>query len=769
LRDRKSPKIPLAIALLLTVLGPMLVISPPVTTPTGMPIRHLIFIVQENHSFDNYFGTYPGANGFPPGTAVPTDPNGTTGLTVSPFHLNTSQYIDIVGDELPPGISDPDELASLVSNETASVSPFQFLSEIEIALNHSWYVAHIDYNQGKMDGFVAGEDSPLTMGYYDRSNIPNYWAYADHFVLDDNFFSSLMGPSLPNHLYIASGNNGPTNMTYDWIIGRGIVENPSIIDPYGGWAQGVNLGWSTLAQQLSESNTSWKWYDGDANPRAPSIWNVLPLFDYFQKNPDQLVDHVQSTAEFVTDVHNGSLPAVSWIIPGIWVPPTYPAECEGESPSEHPPGRIDCGMDYVTYLINQVMQSSYWQSSAIILTWDDYGGFYDHVAPPQVDQYGEGFRVPTLVISPWAKPNFIDHTMYEFASLISLADSILGLPPTEPRVINANDMMNSFDFLQSPQQPLVEPVDFFGPPNSNATYSTVVLSCGHTNVAVGSTTTCKATVHGSGHVPEGVVMWSQTAGSGLVSFLPSACFLSSGQCEITVNGTKRGYTQIVGSYTGDSNYFASVGVDYLTVIPAVILSCNHASVAVGSTTTCKAMVGGSGTAPLGIVAWSSSSSGRFSKPFCVLSQHGIYSTCSVKFTPTSTVSSVILTGSYSGDAWNTQSTGSYSLTVTMKASKTLLSCMPTSALAGSPTIIHCRVRVIGYLPTGTVGWSQSGTGSVSPASTTCTLASTRDHNRATCSVTMTGTTVGTVTLQATYNEDPNNLSSYRRARFTIML
>lgn len=250
MRDRKSPKIPLAIALLLTVLGPMLVISPPVTTPTGMPIRHLIFIVQENHSFDNYFGTYPGANGFPPGTAVPTDPNGTTGLTVSPFHLNTSQYIDIVGDELPPGISDPDELASLVSNETASVSPFQFLSEIEIALNHSWYVAHIDYNQGKMDGFVAGEDSPLTMGYYDRSNIPNYWAYADHFVLDDNFFSSLMGPSLPNHLYIASGNNGPTNMTYDWIIGRGIVENPSIIDPYGGWAQGVNLGWSTLAQQL---------------------------------------------------------------------------------------------------------------------------------------------------------------------------------------------------------------------------------------------------------------------------------------------------------------------------------------------------------------------------------------------------------------------------------------------------------------------------------------------------------------------------------------
>jgi phospholipase C len=432
------------------------------------PITHLIFIIQENHSFDNYFGTYPGANGLPTGTSGSSNPNGITRYAVSPFHLSISQKVDIVGDELPPGISDPSEMAPLAINTSGGVSSFRFANEtIAGDLSHAWEVAHVAYDNGKMDGFVKAEKTNLTMGYYDRSEIPNYWAYADHFVLDDNFFSSLLGPSFPNHLYIASGANGPTNLTDSWVVNGGIVDNPG----KSSW-QGVSLGWSTLAQQLSEGGLSWKWYDGDARPLTPTIWNVLPLFDYFQKNPGQLADHVQNTANFVSDVQTGSLPAVSWIIPGGWVPPTYPGGCKGVSPSEHPPARIDCGMDYVTYLINQVMQSSSWQSTAIVLTWDDYGGFYDHVAPPQVDKYGEGFRVPTLVISPWSKPHFIDHTVYEFASMIKFADRVFTLPSTEPRVANASDMLNSLDFSQSPQPPLIEPVNFFGPANSSSTTTT---------------------------------------------------------------------------------------------------------------------------------------------------------------------------------------------------------------------------------------------------------------------------------------------------------
>jgi phospholipase C len=401
----------------------------------------------------------------------------------------------IVGDELPPGVADPDELnASFVDSNSTSLSPFVLLNEsIGQDLSHAWSVAHEAYDNGKMDGFVKAEKSNLTMGYYDRSDIPNYWAYADHFALDDYFFSSLMGPSFPNHLYIASGSNGPTNITASWVLNHGIIDNP----PSNFNWQGVDLTWSTLAQQLSGAGISWKWYDGDANPLAPSIWNVLPLFDYFQQNPAQLDSHVASTSTFASDVKSGSLPAVSWIIPGSWTPPTYPAACKGVSPSEHPPARSDCGMDYVTYLVNQIMQSQYWQSTAIIITWDDYGGFYDQVPPPQVDQYGEGFRVPTLVISPWAKPHYIDSTMYEFASMIKLADTLFGIQPTAPRVIAANDMMNSFNFSQLPQPPLVEPTDFVGPATSvvtitattTAAASTITVPSTVTSTATGSTTT----------------------------------------------------------------------------------------------------------------------------------------------------------------------------------------------------------------------------------------------------------------------------------------
>jgi len=428
---------------------------------SGSAIQHLIFIVQENHSFDNYFGTYPGANGLPLDLAIPVDPNQTSLGYVRPFHLDVSQPIMIVGDELPPGVADPDDLQQV--NTTA---PFHFDSEsIGRDLSHAWWVAHKAYDNGKMDGFVAAEGSTLTMGYYDRSDIPYYWDYADHYVLDDNFFSSLMGPSFPNHLYIASGTNGPTNLTYPWVLNGGVIDNPG----NGFNWSGVSLDWSTLAQEMTNAQVSWAWYDGNRRPLQPNIWDVLPLFTYFQNNPNQLVEHVKDTNRFLTDIQNGQLPAVSWIIPGGWVPPSYPAACKGQSPSEHPPARIDCGMDYVSYLVNQVMQSAYWSSSAIVITWDDYGGFYDHVPPPQIDAYGEGFRVPALVISPWAKQAYIDHTQYEFASLLRLAEDTFNLPTLGVRDIQANNMMNSFDFNQAPQPTLIEPANFVGPAQGTTT------------------------------------------------------------------------------------------------------------------------------------------------------------------------------------------------------------------------------------------------------------------------------------------------------------
>jgi phospholipase C len=130
-------------------------------------------------------------------------------------------------------------------------------------------------------------------------------------------------------------------------------------------------------------------------------------------------------------------------------------------------------MDYVAYLVNQVMQSQYWQSTAIVLTWDDYGGFYDHVPPPQIDKYGEGFRVPTLVISPWAKHGFVDHTEYEFAPMLRLAEDTFNIPTLGVRDVKANDMMNSFNFNQAPQPTLIEPANFVGSVSTTTTTTTV--------------------------------------------------------------------------------------------------------------------------------------------------------------------------------------------------------------------------------------------------------------------------------------------------------
>ena len=158
-------------------------------------------------------------------------------------------------------------------------------------------------------------------------------------------------------------------------------------------------------------------------------------------------------------------------------------------PSEHPPARSDCGMDYVSYLVNQVMNSQFWQSTAIIVTWDDYGGFYDHVKPPYIDQYGEGFRVPTLVISPWAKAGFIDHTQYEFSSMLRLAEDNFQLPTLGHRDSLANDMMDSFNFNQAPLPALTEPATFVGP----ASFSTATTTATAPTTATATTTPTTAT------------------------------------------------------------------------------------------------------------------------------------------------------------------------------------------------------------------------------------------------------------------------------------
>ena len=250
-----------------------------------------------------------------------------------------------------------------------------------------------------------------------------------------------------------------------------------------------------------------------------------------------------------------------------------------------------------------------------------------------------------------------------------------------------------------------------------------------------------------------------------------AASLVIGQTDFTSGGwatTSTGLTGPIGlAFDSGNLWVADSSNNRVLEYQTFTLSCSHGSLVVGATVTCKATVVGSGFAPTGRVAWSSSSAGTFSSASCKLSTHTTYSTCSVEFTPTVAGSSVVLTASYGGDLKNFPSAGTYSLAVTTRTAKTTVSCMPRSAVAGSSTVITCEARVNGYSPTGTVSWSQSGTGSVSLSSTTCTLTRGKSLTTGTCSVTITGTAAGKVILQATYGGDSNNKSSSKTATLTI--
>ena len=345
------------------------------------PIQHIVILFQENHAFDNYFGTYPGANGLNSSIALPVKKG--SNVTVSPFHLSSQR-----------------------------LRPF----------SNTAVTARRAYNNGTMDGFVIATGTNLTMGYYDGSDIPYYWDYASQFVLMDNFFTSAMGPSLPNHLYLIAGQSG--NVT--------------------GNAQNFTLNFPVIMDELDSSGISWKYYsDGAANFDKPGDWNPLAALASFQNNSSRLQNLAPNSA-FVSDVQNGTLANVTWVIPQV-------------NESEEPPLNNTAGEHYVVSTINTIMQSKYWNSTAIFVTWDDWGGWYDHVAPPQVDSHGLGFRVPCLIISPYANEAFVDHTQADFTSILKFIETVYSLPPLTSRDAAASNMLEAFNFSQPPRTPLVLP------------------------------------------------------------------------------------------------------------------------------------------------------------------------------------------------------------------------------------------------------------------------------------------------------------------------
>ena len=330
-------------------------------------IQNIVIVLQENHTFDNYFGTYPGADG-------------TAGKKIC----------------IPPS-----------PGSTDCVSPYHDTSPTPVDMNHNWRAARADYDGGRMDGFVYSEGSRETMGYYDDTDLPRYWKAADSYVLCDRYFTSVMSESAPNHLYLVAGTSG--GLTDDRVP-RTITFPP-------------------IFEQLDGAGISWKVY-GFAK------W--YESFEYVQGLPSRS-SHFAPGSALAGDIASGRLPQVSYIVgaPG------------GD---EHPPKDIRMGQDSVADdIVNAIGSSPYWDSSAIFVTWDDYGGFYDHVPPPQVDSMGYGFRVPCLVISPYARKGTVDSTVYDHTSILRFVEERFSLRPLSSRDAAADGMSSAFDYAQAPR------------------------------------------------------------------------------------------------------------------------------------------------------------------------------------------------------------------------------------------------------------------------------------------------------------------------------
>jgi phospholipase C len=424
-------------------------------------IKHVVIIMQENRSFDSYFGTFPGADGIPPGVCVP---EAASGECIRPFHDS---------------------------------------SDVNYGGPHRHADALADIDGGAMDGFVrqaqAGQKcrsahagcSPCkssaaagnvrcldVMGYHDAREIPNYWTYAKRFVLQDHMFAPNSSSSLPAHLYMVSEWSAYCKDANDPSTCRSRVQHPNpdvpgLVSPNDG--KYVVYAWTDITWLMHMDHVSWRYYvtPGDApdcadgamtcgavkqGPHTLGLWNPLPSFTDVRQD-GQLGD-IAPIRQFLPAARQGTLPAVSWVIPNA-------------RDSEHPSATVSAGQAHVTRVINAIMRSPDWNSTAIFLSWDDWGGFYDHVEPPTVDALGFGLRVPGIVISPYAKKGFIDHQILsadaytkfiedDFLGGQRLDPSTDGRPDPRPDVREENPILGTldrdFDFHQRPRPPFTLPL-----------------------------------------------------------------------------------------------------------------------------------------------------------------------------------------------------------------------------------------------------------------------------------------------------------------------
>jgi phospholipase C len=293
---------------------------------------------------------------------------------------------------------------------------------------------------------TAGGSPRDVLGYHDWREIPNYWDYARLYVLQDRMFESVASYSLPAHLYMLAAQSGG-------YVGRDAFTGARQPQPQ-------TFDFPEITELLQSGKITWKYYvtsgtipdtedehvvgtqpEQQQDPKLYTYWNPLPAFPFVRNTPAQW-NRLVDTAQFYADCKKGTLPQVSWVIPSGAV-------------SEHPPSGVRVGMAYVTGLVNSAMRSPEWSHTAIFIAWDDWGGFYDHVAPPKVDAYGYGLRVPALVISPYAKQGYISHQTLSFESWLKLVEERYGVRSMTTRDAGAGDMRDAFNFNQLPRNPVI--------------------------------------------------------------------------------------------------------------------------------------------------------------------------------------------------------------------------------------------------------------------------------------------------------------------------
>lgn len=381
--------------------------------PTTTPIKHFVYLLQGDRSFDNYFGTYPGADGIPAGTCQKRVVTGTDQGCVEPFPLHGKNI--------------------------------QALGAGTVELDNQ-------YDGGRMDGFVAayqnqGRDGSAVMGYYDQRDLPAYWGLANRYVLFDRFFSSTRSGERANRSYWVSGAAPPTG-------------SPGAVA--ADYAKHL-----TIFDRLQAAGVDWKFYVQGYDPRqtyrtasrtTPTTQPVrVPLLNYprFLDDP-ALSSRIVDLSEYYRDLDSGHLPAVAYIA--------------SDGPSERSSRSIGSGQQLVTNLVSSLMVSSSWKSSAFLLSYDGSGGWYDHVRPPQVDPQGYGMRVPALLVSPYARPGAVDSQVLDYTSALAFIEHNWTLAPLSSRDAAAAPITGAFDFTAAPR---AADVRFTGPAGTQPTLTSV--------------------------------------------------------------------------------------------------------------------------------------------------------------------------------------------------------------------------------------------------------------------------------------------------------